>query len=109
MYRPEQALRGLPLSLIQVTRINPFKLSCIYIVTAPPQSCQSEEVSTSVCRQLCQARGINFIRFNPLLSENIPIPEEASIETLVNVMITTITHVATGDGKEIVKDMLRVL
>ena len=81
----------------------------MYLISAPLQSCQSEEVSTSVCRQLCQARGINFIRFNPLLSEYIPIPEEASIETLVNVIITTITHVATGEGKEVVKSMLREL
>ena len=39
--------------------------------------------------------------------ENIPIPEEASIETLVNIIIQTISHVATGDGRNKVKEMLK--
>ena len=68
-------------------------------------------MSASVCQQLCQARAINFIRFNPLLSltESIPIPEEASIGTLINVIIGTIAHVATGEGKETLKEMLKDL
>ena len=69
------------------------------------QNYQSEEISTSLCQRWCESRHITFLRFNPLLGESIPVPEEASIKTLINVVIYTISHVAsaTGEGKDKIK------
>ena len=70
------------------------------------QSYHSENISAKLCERWCESRRISFIRFNPLLRESIPIPEEANIETLINVIIQTISHVATGGGKEKIKELL---
>jgi hypothetical protein len=64
------------------------------------QSYQSESISASLCERWCESRGISYFRFNPLFKESIPIPENASIETLINVIIQTISHIATGNGRE---------
>ena len=64
------------------------------------QCYQSEGVSSAICEKWCESRDIYFFRFNPLLEENIPVPEEVSLDALINVAIKTITHIATEDGKE---------
>lgn len=101
-YTETQGLLQLAQLLIIITVVPNFYLTKFYL-----QSYQSESISTTLCERWCGSRGISFFRFNPLLQESIPIPENASIETLINVIIQTISHIATGIGKEKIKELLK--
>lgn len=56
-------------------------------------------MSAACCRHWCESQNISFIRFNPLLEEELPVPETAGVETLINIVIQTMSHIATDhDG-----------
>ena len=71
------------------------------------QSYQSENISASLFERWCDSRGISYFRFNPLFDGSIPIPENVSIETLISIIIQTISHIATGNGKENIEKLLK--
>lgn len=57
-------------------------------------------MSAACFSEQCALNKINFIRLNPPLGVEIPIPELVNIETLVDVVIQTIIYVATQSGKQ---------
>ncbi len=50
------------------------------------------------CASICEGSGLSYHRFNPLLDEYIPIPEEATLEQLIRAVLHTVIQYKSENG-----------